>query len=249
MNKYGKQLIGAALGDRRLFTGDDSDWETSWKPSEPEATATLWRYMSFAKFYSLLERKELFFALVGDMEDRYEGFISPIPREHGDRVQQAEHQVNDVLRKSARTALISCWTESGHESSLMWETYADADGVAVRTTFQHLKESIPPVAGVGAGQRAERQEPRHEAQIGVRFAGRNKLIHLIGLGEVVARLGRSFAECLHRPVQAAGGFPDGNQLTTLTLHDLFSHAPQTRQPRRTTIPEASSLEPAPPAAW
>ena len=146
MNKYGKPLIGGALGDRRLFTGDDSDWETSWKPSVPEATATLWRYMSFAKFYSLLDRKKLFFALVGDMADRYEGFISPIPREHGDRLQQAEHQVHDVLRKSARTALISCWTESGHESSLMWETYADADGVAVRTTFQHLKESIPSVA-------------------------------------------------------------------------------------------------------
>ena len=28
----------------------------------------------------------------------------------------------------------------------MWETYADADGVAVRTTFQHLQESIHSVA-------------------------------------------------------------------------------------------------------
>ena len=143
MNKYGKSLIGVALGDQRLFPGADSNWE----PSVPEATATLWRYMSFAKFCSLLERKELFFALVGDMEDRYEGFIyPPIPREHGDRLQQAEHQAHDVLRNIARTALISCWTESGHESSLMWETYADADGVAVRTTFQHLQESIHSVA-------------------------------------------------------------------------------------------------------
>ena len=77
MNKYGKPLIRVALGDQRLFTGADSNWETSWEPSVPEATATLWRYMSFAKFCSLLERKELFFALVGDMEDRYEGFIYP----------------------------------------------------------------------------------------------------------------------------------------------------------------------------
>ena len=45
------------------------------------------------------------------------------------------------------------------------------------------------VPGVGAGQRAERQHSRHEAQIGVRFAGRDKLVHLIGLGEVVQRLG------------------------------------------------------------
>ena len=146
MNKYGTPLIGVALGSQRLFPGADSNWETSWEPSVPEATATLWRYMSFAKFCSLLERKELFFALVADMEDRYEGFIyPPIPREHEDRLQQAEQQAHDVLRKMA-SALISCWTESGHESSLMWETYADADGVAVRTTFQHLQESIHSVA-------------------------------------------------------------------------------------------------------
>ena len=50
-----------------------------------------------------------------------------------------------MLREIARTALISCWTESGHESSLMWEAYAGAEGVAVRTTFQHLQESIHSV--------------------------------------------------------------------------------------------------------
>ena len=146
-HEYGKPLIGIALGNQRLFAGADSHWETSWEPSVPEATATLWRYMSFAKFCSLLERKELFFSLVGDMEDRYEGFIyPPIPRDHGDRLQQAEHLGHDLLRKIARTALISCWTESGHESSLMWEAYAGAEGVAVRTTFQHLQESICSVA-------------------------------------------------------------------------------------------------------
>ena len=47
-----------------------------------------------------------------------------------------------------------------------------------------------------------------EAQIGVRFAGRDKLIHLIGLGEVVARLGRSVADRLHVhfPCQLGRGF-------------------------------------------
>ena len=54
---------------------------------------------------------------------------------------------------------------------------------------------LKPVAGVGAGQGAQRHHPRHEAQIGVRFAGLDKLVHLIGLGEVVQRLGRGFADC------------------------------------------------------
>ena len=147
--EYGKPLIGMALGDQKLFPGVDSHWEDSWEPSVPDATATIWRYMSFAKFCSLLERKALFFSLVGVMEDTYEGFIYP-PRqdEREDRLQQAEHLGHDVLHKIARTSLISCWTESGHESSLMWESYAGSEGVAVRTTIQHLQESISSVTEV-----------------------------------------------------------------------------------------------------
>lgn len=149
--KYGKPLIGMALGDQRLFSGDDFDWDNRWEPSEPDPTATLWRYMSFAKFCSLLERKALFFSLVGEMEDRFEGFICPPPaRDQGDRLRQAERLGRDVLHKIARSALISCWTKSDHESALMWEAYAGAEGVAVRTTFRDLQESIcslgkPPV--------------------------------------------------------------------------------------------------------
>ena len=145
--EYGKPLIGMALGEQRLFSGNDSSWETRWKPSEPDATATLWRYMSFAKFCSLLERSELFFSLVGDMEDRYEGFVCPPPpRDQRDRLQQAEHLGRDLLHKIARTALISCWTKSDYESALMWEAYAGAEGVAIRTTFRDLQESIRSVA-------------------------------------------------------------------------------------------------------
>ena len=145
--EYGRPLIGAALGDQRLFSSGDSAWETPWGPSEPEATATLWRYMSFAKFCSLLERRALFFSLVGNMADRYEGFIyPPLTRKSGGRLQQAEYLARDILHKNVRAALISCWTESDHESSLMWEAYAGTEGVAVRTTYQALQESMSSVA-------------------------------------------------------------------------------------------------------
>ena len=85
IHEYGKPLIRMYLGDQRLLTVADSRWEASWKPSEPKSNSILWRYMSFAKFCSLLDRKALFLSLVGDMEDRYEGFFyPPKPREHGD---------------------------------------------------------------------------------------------------------------------------------------------------------------------
>ena len=83
-----------------------------------------------------------------------------------------------------------------------------------------------PIAGVGAGQAAQRHHPCHEAQVRVRFAGRNKLVHLIEAGEVVQRLGRGFADRFHRPIEAAEDFPDGNQVfhrvtsTATTLLDF-----------------------------
>ena len=141
IHEYGTFLSGMALGDQKLLRSGDS-----WEPAEPEASATLWRYMSLAKFCSLLDRKALFFSLIGDMEDRYEGFIyPPTPRAHRDSLLEAEEFGHDMLREIARTALVSCWTESVHGSSLMWKAYAGAEGVAIRTSFQNLKDSIRSV--------------------------------------------------------------------------------------------------------
>lgn len=145
--EYGEPILGAALGGRKMFTGDPSWEEGRWEPSVPEDAATLWRYMSFAKFCSLLGRREVFFALVGDMEDKYEGFISPpTPRDFGDPLQEAERNARKLLHLCARSSLVSCWTESEHESSLMWKAYAGSEGVAIRTSFQRLRESINLVA-------------------------------------------------------------------------------------------------------
>ena len=129
-------------GDQPFFPTDDSTGG-GWEPLKPEMNATLWRYLSFAKFCSLVERRELFFALVSDMEDRYEGFIShPPPREPGFRFQEAERWGREMLNEIARSALVSCWTEAGHESSLMWTSYAGEEGVAIRTSFHDLQESL-----------------------------------------------------------------------------------------------------------
>ena len=142
-HEYGKPPRRIYLGNQQLLPGDEGHWE----PSEPEPATTLWRYMSFAKFCSMLERRALFFSLVGDMEDRYEGFISPpAPRGPSDRLQQAERWSVDVLHSIARTALVSCWTESRYESRLMWTTYSSTEGVAIRTTFHDLRESMRSIA-------------------------------------------------------------------------------------------------------
>ena len=76
-----------------------------------------------------------------------------------------------------------------------------------------------PVAGVGAGQAAQHHQPRHEAWIGVRFAGLDKLVYLIGHGERVPRLGRGFADRLHRSVQAGENF-GGEKQSLFALHGI-----------------------------
>ena len=137
-------MFGAAKGTNRLFSGADSRWEEQWEPSVPDANATLWRYMSFARFCDLLQRKQLFFPLVKKMNDKFEGFIyPPIARERRRNLAKEERNVHDMLDKLAKAGLINCWTESGHESSLMWNTYASDEGVAVRTTFERLQNSMP----------------------------------------------------------------------------------------------------------
>ena len=145
-HEYGRIPVAISFNGQSLLSANHFRGEDSWEPSEPEPIATLWRYMSLAKFCSLLDRKALFFSLVGDMEDRYEGFIyPPMPREE-DHLQQVERLSHEMVREIIRTALISCWAESNHESSLMWEHYAGKEGVAVRTTFKDLRDSIRPVA-------------------------------------------------------------------------------------------------------
>ena len=67
-----------------------------------------------------------------------------------------------------------------------------------------------------------------QAEIGVRFVGPDKLLHLIGLGEPPTRLGRGFADRWHRDARAVDDFSNGDQAVPLILHDLFSHVPQTR---------------------
>ena len=61
-----------------------------------------------------------------------------------------------------------------------------------------------------------------KAQIGVRFAGRDKLVHLVGNGEAPLCRRRVFAERLDGAGQIGQGITDWNQLAALTLHGFYS---------------------------
>lgn len=126
--------------------------------SDPPPGNKLWRYMSFRKFESLLERKALFFCRADKFADSFEG-ASPkkeveyryqwsknLARElrrdfdHDAAVKQSEMLSN--FQKSLRSrVIINCWHYNSHESDAMWGLYLkDNEGVAILSNPQRLKE-------------------------------------------------------------------------------------------------------------
>ena len=79
------------------------------------------------------------------------------------------------------------------------------------------------VAGVSAGQGTQHRQPRHEARVGVRFTGPDKLFHLIEADEMAPRLGRRFAKRLHEPFPDREGSPDGSEALGLGQTGSISH--------------------------
>jgi hypothetical protein len=122
--------------------------------------ARLWRYMTFAKFASLLAEQALFFSNATSFDDKFEGSVSEgsiaaeravflqaaslVPEEQRDALHRIEASMS-AMRKWDREhgAAINCWHENEHESAAMWSLYeASSSGVAICTTFERLCSSF-----------------------------------------------------------------------------------------------------------
>ena len=103
----------------------------------PPGDATLWRYMSFAKFCSLVSSETL--------------WLNRIDRFGGDRMEgtipAAAHPsyagLIEAHQKNRKRLFVSCWHENAGESSLMWQAYSTGDlTVAIETTASDLVGSL-----------------------------------------------------------------------------------------------------------
>ena len=110
---------------------------------EPQnQNARLWRYMDFARFLSVLDKRALFFPSVATLSaaDPYEG--EPLLA----RIHAARRQGPDELRRLrlecevfAHLNFFNCWHMNDGESDAMWKVYLKAsDGVAIQTTVARL---------------------------------------------------------------------------------------------------------------
>lgn len=112
----------------------------------PLQNRTIWRYVDFTKFVSLLECQQLWFARADQFEDPYEGTWSTagikLLRDPSHPLQLPPTAVDQIVSFSTQQReemFISCWNASEHESAAMWKLYLQSnEGVAIRSDYDSL---------------------------------------------------------------------------------------------------------------
>jgi Protein of unknown function (DUF2971) len=101
----------------------------------------IWRYLTFAKFASLLESSKLHFTRADQFDDHFEGAW---PKK--DLQLKADLSIQtDHFRP---LVAVSCWVELAHESAAMWRLYAPGhEGVAIATSFGKIRSLMETVEG------------------------------------------------------------------------------------------------------
>ena len=114
----------------------------------PPLEATLWRYMDFTRFVSLLAQSGLFFVRADKLGDPFEGSLSKTniamrPILYKGIPPSTTHNMANFVKGIRRFTSISCWHSSDHESAAMWRLYSrESDGVAIKTDFKGFRDSF-----------------------------------------------------------------------------------------------------------
>ena len=128
-------------------------------PQPSSVSMPVWRYLDLAKLVSLLKTRTLYFTRIDQFSDPYEGTTTPRTAEGiGEFLRRngARSDLTEVLgfyENSRKGTFVSCWHANEHESEAMWRLYCgDHGGVAVRSTYGALLETIRWQQGVYIGQ-------------------------------------------------------------------------------------------------
>jgi hypothetical protein len=123
---------------------------------QSELDRTVWRYLTFPKYISLLTYGALWFSKLNVLIDKFEGTM-PI---RADTEMLAEHQklktvvdpalheqIDNMNRKNVEDGreliVANCWFVSEQESEGMWAEYADgSEGIAIKSTIRSLSHFV-----------------------------------------------------------------------------------------------------------
>lgn len=122
------------------------------KKPENEDTK-IWRYMSFAKYASLLNKSALFFARVDKLEDKFEAkypknifdpnFEAGLTPEQRATLEENKQTIRSYSDNLRLWTVVNCWQINDYESDAMWKSYTNVrEGVAIQSTYRRLIESF-----------------------------------------------------------------------------------------------------------
>jgi len=124
--------------------------------SKKDLDSTVWRYMPFSKFSSMLTYQALWFAKLNILQDQCEGMMPLVTREMMTREHQKykkfiappHHGQLDAMsegnEQDGRELIVAnCWFFGETESEKMWNEYVGSpEGVAIKSTPKRLAKNI-----------------------------------------------------------------------------------------------------------
>ncbi len=127
--------------------------DREWEPPLPASHESIWRYMDFRQFISLIQREELWFARLDQFFDSYEG-VPPNKMRASIRdrlenspinipVDKATMGVMNMFKAAQLSTFVNCWHHSNNESAAMWGIYDNrGKEIAIKTNVLNLMDSI-----------------------------------------------------------------------------------------------------------
>jgi hypothetical protein len=121
--------------------------------TETDYDLTVWRYLTFPKFISLLTYQALWFSKLKILQDKYEGGIPPIT-EQTMRIKNEKwksmfntpefrRQIDSWPMKNIddgrELTVVNCWFLGENESQQMWDEYVGTvEGLAIKSSIRKL---------------------------------------------------------------------------------------------------------------
>ncbi len=128
----------------------------------PDFNISVWRYMDFTKFVSMLTRRGLFFSRLDRLGDPFEGSFPKLNTQ--DEYQPVDPSILDpegfirsmkglrqCIKFMRQWVYVNCWCwyMSEYESAAMWSLYTRTnEAICIRSTFIDLQKQLPKNASL-----------------------------------------------------------------------------------------------------
>ncbi len=133
-----------------------------------DTKAKIWRYMDLAKFLSILDRRELYFARLDKLSefDPFEGYYTNLillfehqefedmPDEWKEStgindpkifetIVHSNKKIRELVKYHREVTFVNSWYMKEHESAAMWKLYlSNNEGIAIQSTYQRLVDAL-----------------------------------------------------------------------------------------------------------